>query len=176
MKTATHTLVTGGCRSGKSRHALHLADNIKGLQKHFIATCMPGDDEMRMRVVNHQKERSKDWITVESPFELAEAVDTHGRDSDIILVDCLTLWVSNMLLKYGPAELFARYCPQLAASIQSAPCPVILVTNEVGTGVVPENKLARQFRDSAGYVNQCVAEVCDRVVWMVAGIPVTVKE
>jgi len=167
--------VLGGCRSGKSSYALRTAQEFGGSRKIFIATCIPHDDEMHQRVARHREERSRDWETVEAPLLLPEAIDDTSRRADTVLVDCLTLWTSNLLMESDdPAKIEAQI-PRLTAAVKEADCPVVLVSNEVGQGIVPENKLARQFRDLVGYVNQAVAGCVDEVIWSVAGIPVKIK-
>ena len=166
--------VIGGCRSGKSSHALHLAEQIPG-QKIFIATCMPQDKEMEQRVLHHQQQRSSAWETIEVPFFLPEAIHKNGTDGHVILVDCLTLWINNLILNDDKPENIDNHIQKLTQSIETSECPVILVSNEVGTGIVPENELARLFRDIAGFANLKVAVCVDRVIWMVAGIPVKIK-
>jgi adenosylcobinamide kinase/adenosylcobinamide-phosphate guanylyltransferase len=166
----------GGCRSGKSRYALELATQAAGRNRIFVATCMPGDKEMEERVRRHQKERSRSWTTVEAPLSLAEALDEHDRQGNVIVVDCLTLWLSNLLLEINNMEEIEVHIKRLIQSLESSQCPVFLVSNEVGTGIVPENRLARKFRDVAGFANQNVAACSDMVIWMVAGIPVTIKK
>ncbi len=168
--------VIGGCRSGKSGHALKAAESFIGEKKIFIATCIPRDDEMKHRVAKHRQERNRTWHTIEAPTHLPDAIVDHSRDATVILVDCLTLWMNNLLLETGDSEKVLERIPFLIQAIETANCPTVLVSNEVGTGIVPENKLARQFRDLAGAVNQAVAKQADKVVWMVAGIPVTIKE
>jgi adenosylcobinamide kinase/adenosylcobinamide-phosphate guanylyltransferase len=169
------TLIIGGCRSGKSRHALERATEFPGNNKIFIATCVPGDDEMKQRVRHHQKERSQAWKTLEIPVHLPEAIDKNSSKGNVILVDCLTLWISNLLLKTTDLDKIEEHIWRLTRSLEKAQCPVILVSNEVGTGIVPENRLARLFRDAAGFTNQRVAACAVKVIWMVAGIPVGVK-
>lgn len=166
--------VIGGCRSGKSSHALALAEQIPG-EKRFLATCIPFDDEMKERVSHHQQERSPEWITVETPTDLPGAVAENSVLSDVILVDCLTIWISNLLMQNINGQELVAEINRLTHSIQNAPGTVILVSNEVGAGIVPENQLARLFRDSAGLANQKVASVVNKVIWMVAGIPVAIK-
>jgi adenosylcobinamide kinase/adenosylcobinamide-phosphate guanylyltransferase len=168
------TLVIGGCKSGKSRHALELAQGY-GLRKIFMATCIPMDDEMKDRVARHKAERDGRWLTLDVPTELAEAIAEHGVDGNVILVDCLTLWMTNLLMQPANAEPVAARVAALVAALKQATCPVVLVSNEVGAGIVPENRLARQFRDAAGIANQEVAAAVDRVVWMVAGIANVIK-
>jgi adenosylcobinamide kinase/adenosylcobinamide-phosphate guanylyltransferase len=167
--------ITGGCRSGKSTYAMQTAEKVPAEQKIFIATCVPQDDEMKQRVARHQRERSQNWVTVEAPLDLPEAILQNNRKGDVILVDCLTLWVSNLLIEIGDENKIGDTISQLIKALEKATCPIVLVSNEVGTGIVPENKLARQYRDIIGLVNQAVAKTASKVIWMVAGIPVTVK-
>jgi adenosylcobinamide kinase/adenosylcobinamide-phosphate guanylyltransferase len=167
-------LVIGGCRSGKSSHALNLAEAM-GSRRIFVATCVPHDDEMRQRVARHQAERSDAWQTLEVPVDLAGAIAKHSPLADVMLVDCLTLWLSNLLMETEDVDRIRRVIDSLAEAVQKAPHAIVLVSNEVGAGIVPENRLARLYRDLAGWTNQAMAAVCDRVVWTVAGIPVTIK-
>ena len=171
----TTTLVIGGCRSGKSAHALQLADGMGNFHKYFLATCIPRDDEMHQRVTRHQAERGAGWTAVETPILLHETIRELGPQADVLLVDCLTLWVSNLMMAYSDPGAVSEKTGQLIESLQTAVCPVILVSNEVGAGIVPENQLARQFRDVMGQVNQQIAASVDQVVWVVAGIPVMIK-
>jgi adenosylcobinamide kinase / adenosylcobinamide-phosphate guanylyltransferase len=167
-------LVIGGCRSGKSSHALHLADQIPG-QKIFIATCIPQDKEMEQRVLHHRQQRGSVWQTLDVPLLIPETINKHSLNGNVILIDCLTLWINNLIMDdEDPTKIDAKIL-KLTQSIEKAECPVILVSNEVGTGIVPDNKLARLFRDIAGFANQKVAACVDRVIWMVAGIPVKIK-
>lgn len=168
-------LIIGGCRSGKSRHALELAEKISGSKRIFIATCMPIDDEMKERIARHKKERDKRWKTVEATVELPVAINEKSREGDVILVDCLTLWINNLLMETEDPDIIHQRIHKLILSLKEVKCPIIMVSNEVGAGIVPENRLARLFRDYAGFVNQKVAECADRVIWMVAGIPVVIK-
>ena len=165
----------GGCRSGKSRQALETAEAMPGDQKVFLATCVPQDAEMRRRVAQHQQERSREWRTIEAPVHLPRAIDELSRQADVLLIDCLTLWVSNLMMEIDDDETILGQIPDLIRALESAVCPVVLVSNEVGAGIVPENELSRRFRDLVGSVNQAVAGCADRVVWMVAGLPVRIK-
>ena len=149
---------------------------MPGEEKIFIATCIPQDDEMKQRVTNHQKRRGQDWKTVEAPLQLPETIADNAKIGGVVVVDCLTLWINNLLMEKKDAPIIEEQIPELVHAIETADCPVVLVSNEVGTGIVPENKLARMFRDLVGAVNQTVAKSADKVVWMVAGIPVTIKE
>ena len=167
--------VLGGCRSGKSSYALETAQKFSAERNVFIATCIPRDDEMKLRVTRHQQERSRRWQTVEAPIHLPEAIVAAGGEAGILLVDCLTLWISNLLMENHDSDQVLNQVQSLTRAVASSACPVILVSNEVGTGIVPENKLARLYRDLVGSTNQAVAECVDQVVWTVAGIPVTIK-
>jgi adenosylcobinamide kinase/adenosylcobinamide-phosphate guanylyltransferase len=168
------TLVIGGCKSGKSRHALELAE-VYGAKKIFMATCIPMDDEMKERVKRHKAERDGRWLTLDVPTDLPEAIAKHGVDGNVILVDCLTLWITNLLMQPKNSDPVAVRVVDLVTALARATCPVVLVSNEVGAGIVPQNPLARRFRDEAGIANQKVAAAVDRVVWMVAGIANVVK-
>jgi adenosylcobinamide kinase/adenosylcobinamide-phosphate guanylyltransferase len=167
--------VVGGCRSGKSRYALETANEISKEEKIFIATCVPHDAEMKQRVDRHQKERGPNWQTAETPVHLPQTIAARSRQAKVLLVDCLTLWISNLMLGIEDDEIISERIGELVQSFNSLNCPLVLVSNEVGTGIVPENRLARRFRDLVGEANQAVAARADRVVWMVAGIPVMIK-
>jgi len=167
--------VLGGCRSGKSGYALETAQKFAGDNNVFIATCIPRDDEMKLRVAQHQQERSKHWLTLEAPLDLPSAIVAAGGKASVLLVDCLTLWINNLLMENHDSEQILNQFQSLTRAVSSATCPVVLVSNEVGTGIVPENKLARLYRDLVGSANQAVAACVDQVVWTVAGIPVTIK-
>mgnify|MGYP000895693159 CR=1 FL=1 len=164
------TLVLGGARSGKSRHAEELIAS-QPAPWIYIATAQAFDEEMRGRIVAHRARRASGWHTVEAPLALADAIEAHsGRP---ILVDCLTLWLSNQMLSQPDA--LAAAIDTLLATLRSAPGPIVLVSNEVGLGIVPENALARAFRDEQGRLNQAVAALAERVVFMAAGLPLTLK-
>jgi adenosylcobinamide kinase/adenosylcobinamide-phosphate guanylyltransferase len=166
------TLVVGGCRSGKSSHALKLAEATTGLSRIFLATCVPLDNEMEDRVAKHKQERSSLWKAIDTPVDLSGAVAREHAGADVILIDCLTLWASNLMAEGRDTEAETEF---LIRSLKGSTCPVYLVSNEVGQGIVPENELARAFRDAVGRINQLIASAADQVIWMVAGIPVVVK-
>jgi adenosylcobinamide kinase/adenosylcobinamide-phosphate guanylyltransferase len=171
------TFVLGGCRSGKSRYALEAAQSLAADRRVFIATAVAFDDEMRERVTRHQAERGREWVTVEAPLELPAAIAAQGRQAgNVVLVDCLTFWINNLLMESPEPAAAQKKIPELVAAVAGARCPVMLVSNEVGAGIVPENRLARSFRDLVGSMNQAVAGCAARVVWVVAGIPVPVKD
>jgi adenosylcobinamide kinase/adenosylcobinamide-phosphate guanylyltransferase len=159
-------LIGGGSRSGKSRFALERARR-EGSKLVFIATAEAGDEEMRERIAHHRAERGDEFRTVESPVDVAAAI--RSSEGDAIVVDCLTLWVANTL-----ANQRAGF-DDLKEAAQSSRACVIFVTNEVGCGIVPDNALAREFRDRAGILNQRMAEAADEVYWMVFGQPLRVK-
>lgn len=163
------TLVLGGARSGKSRYAEGL---IAALSPPwiYVATAEPRDEEMRARIAGHRARRGPSWQTVEAPRELAEAVAL--AQPAPVLVDCLTLWLSNLML--ASVDIDAAIV-QLERSLEATATPVVLVSNEVGSGIVPEHPLGREFRDLQGALNQRMAARADRVVLMVAGLPLAVK-
>src|SRR5262245_38452274 len=162
------TLITGGARSGKTRFALEGAEKIS--PRTYIATAQLFDDEMRERAGHHQRERGTLWRTIEEPFEPASLVtELQG----LVVIDCLTLWLSNWFLR-DESQLELKIA-QLYASLEAATCQVRAITNEVGSSIVPDNPLARRFRDWSGIMNQRVAAVADVVYLMVCGIPTRVK-
>ena len=167
-------LITGGCRSGKSRQALFLGNPFSG-RKIFLATAEPLDDEMQDRIAKHQQERGKDWITREEPLDPVAVLKQEGEKAAVIVMDCLTLWISNLMMKNMERTAILKRVEDLIEECSRTHCPVILITNEVGAGIVPDNDLSRNFRDIAGEANQIVASRFDEVMHMVSGIPVTIK-
>lgn len=167
------TLILGGVRSGKSRHAEQLAAAAGGPVV-VIVTATPGDAEMAARIAAHRAHRPAHWHVVEEPLELGRALLAASDRGSAVIVDCLTLWLSN-LLAHPDGSLLQREATALLQALSAAPGAVILVSNEVGSGIVPVNELARRFIDATGSLHQRLGEVCDEVVWMVAGLPVTVK-
>lgn len=170
------TLITGGAASGKSTYALERARAF-GPRVLFIATCMPRDDEMRTKVARHRAQRPANWTTLESSRNLAAALspEAGGPGYDGAVVDCLTLLVSQWLLEeIADADILAEV-RRLCDAAQAAPFPVLLVTNEVGQGVVPEHPLGRHFRELQGRVNQLAAAVAEEVQLVVCGLPVRIK-
>ena len=168
-------LVTGGCRSGKSAHALSLADGLDVDRRCFLATCVPGDEEMRDRVARHQQDRGPEWETIECPLDISGAIRQTAAKDTVVLVDCLTLWMNNILAETVVQDNIEIYINELQVSLKDAPGTVILVTNEVGCGIVPADRISRLFRDMTGLANQRTAATADRVVWMVSGVPVVIK-
>lgn len=164
------TLVLGGARSGKSRHAEALI-TAGPPPWVYVATAEPLDDEMTARIAAHRARRGAGWRDVEAPRDLAGAL-AGIRDGGAVLVDCLTLWLSNLML--ADADIEAETA-RLECALTSVAAPVVLVSNEVGSSIVPDNALARRFRDAQGRLNQRIAARADRVVLMVAGLPLVVK-
>jgi adenosylcobinamide kinase / adenosylcobinamide-phosphate guanylyltransferase len=164
------TFVLGGARCGKSRHAETLVEAHPAPWL-YIATGQALDAEMRERIDVHRARRGADWRVLETPLELAAALDT-AEEGRPLLVDCLTLWLTNVMLADRDS---AADSARLAATLARPRGPWVVVSNEVGLGIVPENALARRFRDAAGWLNQRVAATADAVVLMVAGLPLQVK-
>jgi adenosylcobinamide kinase/adenosylcobinamide-phosphate guanylyltransferase len=173
MAVSTVTLVTGGCRSGKSRYALERAAAYG--RRAFIATAEACDEEMRARIERHRAERGPDIETIEEPCDLAGALRALPGGTEVAVVDCLTIWLANLMHRHGEAEGDYPEVAEFLSAIESPPCDLLIVTNEVGLGVVPASPLGRRFRDLAGIVNQQVARRSDRVVLMACGCPITVK-
>ncbi|QYE35520.1 MULTISPECIES: bifunctional adenosylcobinamide kinase/adenosylcobinamide-phosphate guanylyltransferase [Sphingosinicellaceae] len=171
MTETRSTLFIGGARSGKSRLAQRAAESSGG-ELVFIATAQAFDDEMRDRIARHRSDRDARWRTVESPLDLPEAIVREASAGRTLLVDCLTLWASNTMLAGVDADAAGA---ELVAAIASSAGIIVLVTNEVGWGIVPDNALARQFRDVAGRLNQQVAAAVDDVRLVVAGIAMRLK-
>ena len=169
------TLVLGGVRSGKSRYAQLLAEQAQTVT--FIATAERRDDEeMRAKIDRHRSERPAHWPTIEEPLALSQAIDAASATTDVILVDCLTLFAANLLEAHrDQPEPLQQAISKLCATLQFPPRSVILVSNEVGSGVVPAYASGRQFRDLVGEINQRVAAVADTVLLMIAGLPLALK-
>lgn len=162
------TLVLGGARSGKSR----IAESLAHGEKHYIATAQAFDEEMKERIATHQRQRGEGWMTHEEQFGLPQKLAELDQAGRFILVDCLTLWLSNLMLAerewQSPTTALCNVLQRMAADM-------VLVSNEVGLSIVPDNKLGRQFRDAQGSVNQRVAAVADNVVFVAAGLPLMLK-
>ncbi len=166
-------LILGGARSGKSTYALSLAKKQK--QVAFIATCQGLDKEMEQRIKLHKEARPKHWQTFEEPKELGILLDKIGNTFDCIIIDCLTLLVSNLILNgYKEKDILNKFAAILA-QLEKKKAKVIVVSNEVGLGIVPVSKLGRNFRDIAGKINQIVANKANQVLLMVAGVPLDIK-
>ncbi len=171
MTRASSTLILGGARSGKSRFAEQFVID-SGLERHYIATGRAWDEEMRARIDQHKADRGDLWTTHEEPLDLVgqlAAIDGEGR---AVLVDCLTLWVTNLMME--ERKIAAEFAA-LAAYLPKAKARLVIVSNEVGLGIVPENRMAREFRDHAGRLHQMIAAVAADVYFIAAGLPLKMK-
>ncbi len=176
---AQKTLILGGARSGKSRYALQLAQKFLYNGQHpesrgiFIATAQPLDQEMAQRIQAHKEQRGNGWQTIEEPTDLAGVLGSLSGSPPVVLIDCLTLWLSNILIHHR--DTHSKWIEPFYDALEACCYPVILVSNEVGLGLVPPDPLSRLFRDVAGQVHQKTAQICDSVILMTAGIPLSVK-
>ncbi|MBC8648182.1 bifunctional adenosylcobinamide kinase/adenosylcobinamide-phosphate guanylyltransferase [Pseudomonas sp. MTM4] len=166
-------LILGGARSGKSRLAERLASE-SGLAVTYIATSQPLDGEMSERIAQHRARRPSNWVLVEEPLALAVVLREHAGADRCLLVDCLTLWLTNLLMLEDPSRL-AEERDALLECLAELPGRVLLVSNETGLGVVPLGELSRRYVDEAGWLHQALAERCERVVFTVAGLPMVLK-
>jgi adenosylcobinamide kinase/adenosylcobinamide-phosphate guanylyltransferase len=166
--------ITGGCRSGKSRYALHYANQYFS-KKLYLATCEVLDEEMAQRIENHKKVRGPEWQTIEEPVEIVNKIREYGGHGEVILIDCLTLWLYNLLMRWDNDLRIIDEMENLIDIIKQTPTSIILVSNEVGMGIVPADPLSRRYRDLLGTINQRIAEVLDTVIFMVSGIPIFLK-
>ena len=168
------TLIVGGVRSGKSRYAQALAKEAENVV--FLATAEAADDEMRAKIARHRRERPETWRTVEVPIDLDAAITQYGRECELLIVDCLTTFTANVLAADGDNhdQVLARV-ERICTALKQTGASVALVSNEVGSGIVPAYPSGRQFRDLLGEINQRVAELADKVVFMVAGCSMVIK-
>jgi adenosylcobinamide kinase / adenosylcobinamide-phosphate guanylyltransferase len=169
------TLVLGGAQSGKSHYAQQLASRFERVT--FIATGRSTDAEMRKKIARHRRERPAAWRTIEAPVDLHKTIRSESQKADVILIDCLTVYVANVMggrrrSKSNPEACIEAVC----GAIQASESSVVVVSNEVGSGIVPPYRSGRIYRDFLGQMNRAVAQIADRVVLMIAGVPVTVKD
>ncbi|WP_422343094.1 bifunctional adenosylcobinamide kinase/adenosylcobinamide-phosphate guanylyltransferase [Parasphingorhabdus sp.] len=164
-------LVLGGTRSGKSSFAQNMAEE-SGNRLVYIATAEALDDEMSDRIAHHKQDRGSRWTTVEEPLDIAAVITAHSNQETTLLIDCLTIWLSNVMLA---GQDVATAVDGLAQALSRASGSMILVSNEVGSGIVPESPLGRQFRDEAGWMNQRIAAAADDVALVTAGLPLWLK-
>lgn len=165
--------VTGGARSGKSSFAMQLA--LKYRNRAFLATAEPFDGEMRRRIGKHQDERGQQFVTLEEPLYLDCALRNLPSGTDVVLLDCLTVWTGNLMHHLESQETIDEQIDLFIESLHKPPCDIILVSNEVGMGIVPENAMSRQFRDIAGIINQKVAAISKEAWLLCSGLPVRLK-
>jgi adenosylcobinamide kinase/adenosylcobinamide-phosphate guanylyltransferase len=173
-KLGVITLLIGGARSGKSKFAVELAARSGG-KVAFIATATESDEEMKARIAEHRRMRPSSWVTVEEPINVPQWISSHGNGFDTLIIDCIALWLSNCMAVGMSDEAILSEVEQLIDACRRSGCNVIIVSNEVGMGVVPTTPLGRRFRDMAGKVNQLIASQADIVYWLCAGIPVRIK-
>ncbi len=166
--------ITGGCRSGKSQYGLNYA-NRHFSKKIYLATCQALDEEMARRVENHKRLRGPEWSTIEEPLDIAGQLERCGDDAEVILLDCLTLWLTNLLLKGDDDLKIVEETDRLVHTLRGRRMSVLVVSNEVGMGIVPVDPLARRFRDLSGRANQKIAGEADVVIFMVSGMPLFLK-
>lgn len=171
--SATITLYTGGSRSGKSRLALEHA--LRFQHRVFLATATPFDEEMRKRIEAHQAERGRQFHTLEESRDLAAAMHRIPAGTEVLLVDCLTVWLGNLMHVNGADKLWHPEIDRWLAVLKAPPVHLVLVTNEVGMGLVPETAMGRRFRDIQGSLNQKVAALADTVVLVACGMPLVLK-
>lgn len=172
-QTRTVTLVLGGVRSGKSRYAL--AEGVRFAAVTFIATATRSDAEMRRKIAAHRRERPRSWKSIEATADLAAVIRREGPRANLLLVDCLTTYCGGLLSRRRTASARQRDVGAVVEAIRATPASVCVVSNEVGSGVVPAFKSGRLFRDLLGEMNQQIARVSDRVVLLVAGVPIVIK-
>ncbi|SPD71736.1 Bifunctional adenosylcobalamin biosynthesis protein CobP [uncultured Desulfobacterium sp.] len=170
-------LVMGGAKSGKSSLALKICDDLP-FRRIFLATAQAFDKEMGDRIARHREERDKKWCTVEEPLDIAAKIRELDNNNTVILIDCLTLWLNNLFLKYetGNDESIYQSINELAGQLSNMQGAVVAVSNDVGMGIVPDNALGRRFRDAAGTMNQKIASVASKAVVIFAGLPLVLKD
>ncbi|HTV56522.1 MAG TPA: bifunctional adenosylcobinamide kinase/adenosylcobinamide-phosphate guanylyltransferase [Terriglobia bacterium] len=171
--TRTVTLVLGGARSGKSRYAQRLASTYRKVV--FVATAQPGDSEMRRKIAAHRRQRPASWKTVEAPNNLDRIIREESPGADVLVIDCLTLYLAHLMGDDGGRRAVRLRIRQVCKAIQTSRASIILVSNEVGSGIVPAFRSGRDYRDLLGELNQKIAGLADRVVLMVAGLPINCK-
>ena len=167
------TLLTGGGRSGKSSYALEIAGAYN--RKVFIATAEAFDDEMSERILRHQKERGNCFETIEEPLHLADALANVLPDTQVVVIDCITVWLGNLMHHMGVDEINCAAVDRFLKVLASPPCDVVIVSNEVGMGLIPATAMSRAYRDLAGSVNQKIAAIADEVFLVVSGVPLKIK-
>ena len=172
--------ISGGCRSGKSDYAQKLAESLPG-KRAYLATCPLIDEEMEQRIALHQQQRIKQqWETIETPIDLTGTIETAG-DFDILLIDCLTLWINNLLYEAEQKgetlteQMISNQCAELVNVCRKTNQTIIFVSNELGMGLVPADSVSRRYRDCLGRCNQTIARLADKAIFMVSGIPLTLK-
>lgn len=166
-------IVIGGAKSGKSQYCVEL---LKKTYKNpcLVVTAEPKDLEMEERIKRHKENRPKEWLVIEEPFEISTCLQNIPKERDVVLIDCLTLWLSNLMLNFDDIQVL-KYIDDFIVTVKEYPSDIILISNEVGLGIVPDNPLARRFRDLSGMLNQRLVDVCDSAIFMIAGAPIRIK-
>lgn len=168
-------LIVGGCRSGKSRLAQQVADNGFAAKTYLATMRHSSDEELKARIDIHQQDRGNDWHTIEEPLAIGPIIRDFRAEDGVLLIDCLTMWLTNLLLDGSSDGAIKEMVDEFVADIDQCQGALILVSNEVGMGIVPADSLARRFRDLAGFLNQRAAACCNNVVLVAAGLPLTLK-
>ncbi|MCK5826275.1 MAG: bifunctional adenosylcobinamide kinase/adenosylcobinamide-phosphate guanylyltransferase [Desulfuromusa sp.] len=173
--------ISGGCRSGKSNYAQQIAESLPG-KRVYLATCPLIDEEMEQRIAHHQQQRvDREWETIEAPLDLSAAVE-QASHFDILLIDCLTLWINNLLYeaeqegKFLTEQMISDQCTELVNVCRKTNRTIIFVSNELGMGLVPADPISRHYRDCLGRCNQTIARLADKVIFMISGIPLSLKQ
>jgi len=175
MDVPKRILVTGGVKSGKSRFALDWAHRFEG-EKTMIATAVAFDDQMQSKIQKHQQERGNDFKTIEEPVYLAQSIKRAQTNSAVVLVDCTTMWLNNLTHRFGDSlDDIENQIEEFLKVLSHAATNIIIITNEIGLGVMPDNALARRYTDELGCLNQRMASISDEVIMMISGIPQWVK-
>ena len=173
MNSPKVLLVTGGSRSGKTAYSLGRAMPFEN--RIYLATAEAIDDEMRDRIARHQKERGDHFQTMEEPLDLASALNRIPEETDVLLIDCMTVWLGNLMHKNGEQTEPYSEVHEFINALKNPPCNIIIVTNEIGSGIIPHDAMTRTYRDHAGWLNQDIAKVADEVVLVACGLPLTLK-
>jgi len=167
------TFITGGSRSGKSSYALKLAENYS--EKFFIATAEACDDEMKSRIEKHKAERGNEFVTIEEPVNLASTIKSLPISAEVAVIDCLTVWLGTVMHRFGFDKDDFSQIEDFLKILKNPPCDLIIVSNEVGMGIIPHDALTRKYRDIAGFLNQHTAKIANEVILTVSGIPIKIK-
>ena len=169
------TFVTGGCRSGKSSYAQQRAESLSSDNRLYVATLQPMDTEMDKRVSDHKAQRDDSWYTIEEPYDIVRVIEEEQGNAGVILVDCITLWITNLFMAEQGEDEILEFVEAFADAAAASSTPIVTVSNEVGMGIVPDNALSRKFRDIQGAANQRIAARAHNVIFTVSGIPMVVK-
>jgi len=173
MNSPKILLVTGGSRSGKTAHAEKRAMQFKN--RIYLATAEPIDDEMKDRIARHQSDRGDNFQTLEEPVDLVGALKNIPKNTDVVLIDCMTVWLGNLMHKNGVQKEPYAEVRKFLQTLENPPCNIVIVTNELGSGIIPPDAMTRTYRDHAGWLNQDIAKIADEVLLVACGLPLTLK-